>query len=92
VVGHIAVDNTGKITGTGDANDLAAGSPHLGVSIAGTLTADTNHAGRFTLPLTVAIGTNPVALNFVVYQASSGELIWVETDATQYASGTVEQQ
>jgi hypothetical protein len=65
---------------------------NLGVSVSGTFTADTTHVGRFTLPLTVSIGTNPPALNFVFYQASTGDLLWIETDTTQYVSGTIEQQ
>ncbi len=92
LVGQIAVGNAGAITGNADAADLGTGSPHLGVALSGTVTADASHAGRFTLPLTVAIGVSPPALNFAVYQASTGDLFWVEVDATQYASGTIEQQ
>jgi hypothetical protein len=90
--GNINVAAGGAITGTGDAADLQAGSPHLAVALSGTATADAAHPGRFTLPLTIALGANPPALNFVIYQASTGQLLWVETDTAQYVSGSIEQQ
>jgi hypothetical protein len=80
------------LAGTVDAADLQANSPHLGVAISGTATADPANPGRFTLPLTVALTPTSPALTFVVYQASTGDLVWVETDTTQYVSGTIEQQ
>jgi hypothetical protein len=89
--GQVAVGN-GSFTGTADSNTLPTVGASLGVSVSGTLTADTTHVGRFTLPLTVSIGNNPPALNFVLYQASTGDLLWIETDTTQYVSGTIEQQ
>ena len=89
--GQVAVGN-GSFTGTADSNTLPTVGVNLGVSVSGTFTADATHVGRFTLPLTVSIGTNPPALNFVLYQASTGDLLWIETDTTQYVSGTIEQQ
>lgn len=90
--GNISVASGGVITGTADAADLQAGSPHLAVALAGTATADAAHPGRFTLPLTISLGANPPALNFAIYQASTGQLLWVETDTAQYVSGTIQQQ
>lgn len=90
-VGQVAI-GTGSFTGTADANTLPTVGSNLGVSVSGTFTADATHAGRFTLPLTVSIGNNPPALNFVLYQASTGDLLWIETDTTQYVSGSIEQQ
>jgi len=90
--GSISVAAGNVITGTGDAADLQTGSPHLAVAISGTATADTAHPGRLTLPFTIALGANPPVLNFVVYQASTGQLLWVETDTAQYVSGSIEQQ
>jgi hypothetical protein len=89
--GQIVVSGTG-IAGAGDANGLPTPGETLGASITGTLTADPLHAGRFTLPLTIGIGATPPVLTFVIYQASTGDLFWVETDTTQYVSGTIEQQ
>jgi hypothetical protein len=90
-VGQVAISN-GSFTGTADANTLPTVGANLGVSATGTFTADASHAGRFTLPLTVSIGNNPPARNFVLYQASTGDLLWIETDTTQYVSGSIEQQ
>jgi len=90
--GSVSVAAGNVITGTGDAADLQTGSPHLAVALSGTATADAAHPGRLTLPLTIALGANPPALTFVVYQASSGQLLWVETDSAQYVSGSIEQQ
>ena len=89
--GQVAVGN-GSFTGTADSNTLPTVGSNLGVAVSGTFTADASHVGRFTLPLTVSIGNNPPALNFVLYQASTGDLLWVETDTTQYVSGSIEQQ
>jgi hypothetical protein len=80
------------LAGTVDDADLQTGSPHLGVAISGTATADPANPGRFTLPLTVALTPTSPALTFVIYQASTGDLVWVETDTTQYVSGTIQQQ
>jgi hypothetical protein len=80
------------LSGTVDAADLQTGSPHLGVAISGTATADPANPGRFTLPLTVALTPTSPALTFVIYQASTGDLVWVETDTAQYVSGTIQQQ
>jgi hypothetical protein len=80
------------LAGTVDAADLQTGSPHLGVAISGTATADPANPGRFTLPLTVALTPTSPALTFVIYQASTGDLVWVETDTAQYVAGTIQQQ
>lgn len=90
--GQISVASGLVITGTGDAADLQTGSPHLAVALTGTAAADAANPGRFTLPLTIALGATPPALNFVIYQASTGQLLWVETDTAQYVSGSIEQQ
>jgi hypothetical protein len=80
------------LAGTIDSANLQAGSPNLGVTISGTATADPTNPGRFTLPLSVPLVPNSPALTFVIYQASTGDLVWVETDPTQYVSGTLQQQ
>src|SRR5262249_37177447 len=90
--GQASIAGGGALTGTADANSLGGGAANLGVNLSGTLTADAAHAGRFTLPLTVAIGAAPPALTFAVYEASGGQLLWVETDTASYATGSLEVQ
>jgi hypothetical protein len=90
--GQVNVATGDVIAGTADAADLQTGSPHLGVALSGTATVDPDHPWRFTLPLTAAFTPTSPALNLVLYQISSGNLVWIEVDTAQYVSGTIQQQ
>jgi len=90
-VGQIVI-TTGSLTGTVDVNDLFHSNQAAGATFSGTLTADTANPGRFTLPLTLTIGGTPAVETIVVYQISSSQLVFVQTDTTQFATGVVELQ
>jgi hypothetical protein len=66
-----------------------------GVTFTGTSVADGSNPGRYTLPLgtslTVTAGDD-TPFNVVVYQASGGELFWLEVDADSVVLGSLEQQ
>jgi hypothetical protein len=90
--GQINVATGDVITGLVDVNQTGFANPSLGIALSGTAIADTNNPGRFSLPLTISLGNNPPTLTFAIYQASTGDLLWVETDTTQYATGSIQQQ
>jgi hypothetical protein len=75
---------------------------YSGVSFSGTAAPDPINAGRYTIPLTVSAAGSLVTFQVVIYQATGGQLFWVDedTDAT-YAydqvtadvfSGSLQQQ
>jgi hypothetical protein len=90
--GQVNIGTGLVLAGTVDDADLQTGSPHLGVAISGTAAADPANPGRYTLTLAVPLTPTSPLLTFVIYQASTGDLVWVETDTTQYVSGTIQQQ
>lgn len=64
------------------------------VTIAGTAAEDASHAGRFTFSPLAISGTefaSPVNLTVTVYQASAGQLVWVQMDPNFESGGTIEQ-
>ena len=65
------------------------------VTFSGTAVADGGHAGRYTLPLattlTVTAGDD-MPFGVTIYQASGGELFWLETDADSVFLGSLLQQ
>jgi len=61
-----------------------------GVPFSGTAVPDTNNPGRYTMsPLQVTLGTNP-PFNLVIYQASGGQLLWLNDDANSVFLGSLE--
>lgn len=66
-----------------------------GVTLTGTAVADGSNPGRYTLPLgsslTVTAGDD-TPFNVVVYQASGGELFWLEVDADSLFLGSLQRQ
>ena len=89
--------NTGVLSGTGMVSDpgqfFSTTAADSGVTFAGTATADAVNVGRFTMPVTVTVsGVNPVNLNVVLYQASGGQLIWLDEDANGLFVGPLQQQ
>lgn len=75
------------LSGTGLVNDPfnpaffihATPNQYTGVTFAGTATADSANAGRYTLPLVITVIGNPnppPTSNMVIYQASGGVLLW----------------
>lgn len=83
-VGSVAISGT-TLTGTESLNDLSAANLGQAISLSGAITADTTNSGRFTLPLT--IGGNGTAVNFVLYQLSSNEVIVLDAGSTQFGVG-----
>jgi len=94
-VGVVKISGS-SVSGTEDINDLfktlSSAGQNAGISVSGTLVADTTNAGRFTLPLGVTIGTTPPTFNYVLYQASNTQIIALEVDSPQYGLGMLEQQ
>jgi hypothetical protein len=71
------------LSGTGLANDpftpaffAASGAQYTGATFAGTATADSTNAGRYTLPLSITTSGGTKTSNIVIYQASGGVLLW----------------
>jgi hypothetical protein len=88
---------SGAFAGTGLVSDpLAFFSANLtdsGVTFVGTATPDGVNAGRYTIPLAITIpGGSPVGLQVVIYQASGGQLFWMDEDGFSLFLGPLEQQ
>jgi hypothetical protein len=96
-VGQGSVTNL-VLNGTGLVSDpFAAFSANpfpTGVVFSGTVTPDANNAGRYTIPLAITVGADsPVAFSVVIYQASGGQLFWLDDDgANSVFLGVLEQQ
>ncbi len=79
--------SSGNLTGTGLVNDpfcFFVFSPGIYVSVpfSGTVTPDPLNAGRYTIPLNVTAAGSSVPFQVVIYQASGGQLFWVDEDTT----------
>lgn len=94
-VGVFTISGT-SITGIEDVNDvfktLFSTGLDAGISVSGTLVADSTNPGRFTLPLVVTVGTTPPTFNLVLYQTSNTQIIVLDADTTQYGLGILELQ
>jgi len=96
-VGQGSVTNL-VLNGTGLVSDpFAAFSANpfpTGVVFSGTVTPDANNTGRYTIPLAITVGADaPVAFSVVIYQASGGQLFWLDDDgANGVFLGVLEQQ
>jgi hypothetical protein len=70
-----------------------------GVTFTGAAVADTSHPGRYTLPLSTSLtvpGPNdtnvPFSASVVLYEASGGQVFWLETDSDSVFLGSLQQQ
>jgi len=50
------------------------------VPFSGTLTPDPLNVGRYTIPLNVTAGGSTVPFQVIVYQASGGQLFWIDEE------------
>jgi hypothetical protein len=93
----------GTVTGTAFAGtgflndpfgDFVTTPLNSSVAFAGALQADGSNPGRYFLdPLEMTVpNVTGTALTVAVYQASGGQLFWVETDAGSVFSGQIQQQ
>jgi hypothetical protein len=81
-------------------NVLTATQATSGDTFQGTPLADTANPGRSTMlstntvpnPLTATIGSSTFNYNVVLYQASGGQLFWLDVDTTDVFLGPIEQQ
>jgi hypothetical protein len=89
-VGFVAVSGT-SVSGVENLNNLFATGQGSAMAISGTLTPDAVNAGRFTIPV-VANLTTAVTSKYVMYQVGSTQLVVVQIDSPQFASGTLQKQ
>ncbi len=85
-----------SFSGTGLVSDpfltLGAQPTNPGVPFSGNPVPDGSNPGRYTMsPLQLTVGVNP-ALNVVIYQASGGQLLWLNNDPSSVFLGTLQQQ
>ncbi len=65
----------------------------IGATLSGTATPDGVNAGRYTLPLSIVTDVCEEAdLNAVIYQASGGQLFWMDEDEESLSLGSFQQQ
>jgi hypothetical protein len=89
---------SGVLSGTGLVSDPFAffntsRANYSGVPFAGTATPDGTNAGRYTIPLNItAVTGSPVDFQVVIYQASGGQLFWLDEDSDSLFLGPIEQQ
>jgi hypothetical protein len=50
-------------------------------TFSGTATPDPVNAGRYTMRLGIAVAADPVNFTTAIYQASGGQLIWLDENA-----------
>jgi hypothetical protein len=90
-VASLALTGTGLISDpfyslTGSATDPAA-------TFGGTAVADGTNVGRFTLPLVVHPSTGRTSdFTVAIYQASGGQLFWLDESASHVFLGSLQQQ
>jgi hypothetical protein len=87
----------GVLNGTGLVSDpgsyFSSTLTDTGVTFSGTATPDPVNVGRFTIPLAVTVtGVPAVNLSVVIYQASGGQLFWLDEDPFSVFLGPLEQQ
>ena len=97
--------NSGVLTGTallGDPFLTLSGTTgtNTGVAFSGTPKVDTSHAGRYTLfttnsppnPLNIKIKTAVTSFDVAIYQASGGQLFWLNEDGNSVFLGSLNKQ
>jgi len=86
----------GTLSGTGLVSDpfgfFGASTADSGVTFSGTATPDGANAGRYTIPLAVTADGALVDFQVVIYQASGGQLFWVDEDIDSLFLGSLQQQ
>jgi len=88
-----AAANAGSLSGNVDVNDFASGTgQNPAVAFSGTLTADTAHGGRFTIPVNLKLANNQLPLNLVFYQVSDSQFVMVEAGTGTSGTGTMQKQ
>ncbi len=86
-VGQGSIAN-GTLNGTGPVSDPFAffvaytASDYSAVPFSGTATPDPLNAGRYTISLNVTAGGASVPFQVVIYQASGGQLFWMDEDTS----------
>jgi len=102
-VGQGAVQGSG-LQGTGLLSDpfltLGASATNSGVTFAGTPLPDTSNVGRYTMsstnpqpnPFEITINGTTQDFEVVIYQASGGQLFWLDEDAVSVFLGSLQQQ
>jgi hypothetical protein len=88
-VGQVFSDGTSTITGTGSVNDLFF-SGQTTQNITGTFAADASNPGRATA--TIVFGTVSGNVDIAAYQATNGEVVFVDIDGNLVADGVIEGQ
>jgi hypothetical protein len=95
---------SGVLNGSGLLSDpflnLGGNATNSGVAFSGTPLADTSNPGRYSLfstnakpnPFKVKIGTTATFFDVAIYQASGGELFWLNQDAASVFFGLLQQQ
>jgi hypothetical protein len=95
---------SGNLKGTGLVGDpfytFGANAANSNVAFAGTPLPDTSNIGRYTMfstnptpnPLNLLIGGLLTPFDVVVYQASAGQLFWLNEDALSVFVGSLQQQ
>lgn len=94
----------GTIAGSGFVSDpfltFGASATNSGVQFSGTPLADTSNSGRYTMfsanptpnPLNVTLNSTTTPFDAVVYQASGGQLLWIDEDISSVFFGSLQQQ
>ena len=97
---------SGAFAGTGLLNDVidlfgAGPGDYTGVTFSGTPLADPINVGRYTLssantpsnPFVITVGTAaPIEFNVAIYQASGGQLLWIDEDDFSLSLGSLQNQ
>lgn len=88
---------SGVISGTGIISDpnetLTSGMIDNGVTFSGTPPPDTSNPGRYSsFPLDATVNGGSGHFDLVIYQASGGQLYWLEVDSNAAMVGPIEQQ
>jgi hypothetical protein len=90
VVGQVSSNGSSAFSGSADANELFVPSQLSSVPLAGTFTADTTNAGRYTGTLSLNGAIAPYGLVF--YQANGGLALHILEDPLNVGIGVIEQQ
>jgi hypothetical protein len=73
---------------------LTGNAVDSGVTFSGTATPDMVNPGRYTFPSGIMVGSvgGPLDLTTVIYQASGGQLLWLDEDGNTLFLGSLQQQ
>jgi hypothetical protein len=89
-VADLALSGTGLVSDpfeffSGDTKDS-------GVTFSGTASPDGANAGRYTFPLAITVAGSENDFQVVIYQASGGQLFWLDEDSGSVFLGLLQQQ